>query len=66
MRSCVKRFGERIRSCVKLGETLREGQCERLSERLCERFGEMLCTRLCEILCWKYTSGKLPVGFKRA
>ena len=50
MRSCVKRFGERIRSCLKLGETLREGQSERLRERLGERFGEMLCTRLCEML----------------
>ena len=49
MISCVKRLGERFRSCVKLGETLKEGLSERLRERLGERFDEMVCKKLCDM-----------------
>ena len=36
MRSCVKRLGERSRSCVRLGETLGDGLIERVREMLHE------------------------------
>ena len=39
-----------VKGCVKLVETLREGQSERLRERLAKWLDEMLSTRLHEML----------------
>ena len=62
MRRCVKRLAERLRSCVKLGETLEKGLSESLCDSLGGRCGEILFKKLYEM----FNADMLQVYFRQA